>query len=112
MTSDPDEHWHSPAAPLSGSAKCSHIGSPVAEGWDVVPPLVLLLTEEGGLIVEVAKEEVEAPEPGLALVLVVGVAVGLVLEPLFAVFVGLASPTTTPLATILATVYVHCSVPE
>lgn len=88
------------------------MGSPVAEGWDVFPPLVLVLIEEVGLLVEVTEEAVEAPEPGLALVLVVGGAVGLAIEALFAEFVGPASPTTTPLATISATVYVHCSVPE
>lgn len=111
MTS-PDEHRHSPATPLSGSAKCLPIGFPVAEDWDFVPPSVLLLTSECGLVVKVAKEAKEAPEPGLALVRVVVSVLGLAVEPLFVELVGLASPTTTPVATTSATVYVHCLVPE
>ena len=64
----PDEHWHSPPIPLSGSAKFSQseLGNADEVGL-VTPALLALPVDEAELVVVKA----EAPEPGVALLVAV-----------------------------------------
>ena len=90
---------------MSGSAKCPHSGlANVVEAELVTPVLLPLPVEEAELDVV----SVEAPEPGVAVLLVAVEVTGPVLWLLFAEFDGPAlAGTTTPLSAISATVYVH-----